>query len=153
MCTFRHKPLPKTDTLLTIQLQTYYYKVAILLVNISMFGYHNTLKEGHLNNRGRDTLKEGKRLGMRLAVLLDFTVKLGLVVFEENQPCSETPGNPVPTILTYFTALLDLRPVERQNATGGAETLASLLTSFSSFLLPLTILCITARGTECIPST
>ena len=123
MCTFRHKPLPKTDTLLTIQLQTYYYKVAILLVNISMFGNHNTLK-GHLNNRGRDTLKEGKRLGMRLAVLLDFTVKLGLVVFEENQPCSETPGNPVPTLLTYFTALLDLRPVERQNATGRYQQFA-----------------------------
>ena len=41
MRTFRYKPLPKTDTLLTIQLQTSYYEVAILLVNISMFGYHN----------------------------------------------------------------------------------------------------------------
>ena len=41
MRTFRHKPLPKTDTLLTIQLQTSYYEVAIVLVNISMFGNHN----------------------------------------------------------------------------------------------------------------
>ena len=38
---FRYKPLPKTDTLLTIQPLTSYYEVAILLVNISMFGYHN----------------------------------------------------------------------------------------------------------------
>ena len=60
----------------------------------------------------------------------------------ENRPCSEIPGNPAPTVLMYFTpglGQLDLR----QNATGGPETLTSLLTAFSSistFLLPLTIL-------------
>ena len=37
MRTFRHNLLLKIHFCLTIQLQTYYYKVAILLVNISMF--------------------------------------------------------------------------------------------------------------------
>ena len=42
---------------------------------------------------------------MRLAVLLDSTVKLGLV-FEKNWLCSEPPRNPAPTVLMYFTARL-----------------------------------------------
>ena len=47
---FRYKPLPKTDTSVkTIQLQTFYYKVAILLVNISMFGNHNNHENRQFN--------------------------------------------------------------------------------------------------------
>ena len=66
----------------------------------------------------------------------------------KNRPCSEIPGNPTPTVLMYVTPRLGQLDL-RQNATGGPETLTSLLTSFSSnHTILLTILCITVRGTN-----
>ena len=58
MRTFRYKPLPKTDTLLRIQLQTYYYEVAILFV---MFGITTTMVH---ENRQFTAFLQQRRFGL-----------------------------------------------------------------------------------------